>query len=584
MHPTAANADPLETAQTVMRNEVLDGNPPGSAPYEAARRLRRLRPEEETRPYWSVKDEGATAHVWFSLENGKWKQEKDFWEVVDRDTMVCYHNEPRSALLNPAKVRGAAMTRRLKHRHTFMVGEKGDVTMNRDNWFKLRRKTTCTPGSWTGFTIFSSRILEVENFLNGKPRGQGEIHEHEIKPHEWEGWHASDAAERRRIEGTNAIRVLSAAESREVRRTLQEQNQLDRILPSRMVRRWKPGEQPGSPDTRKSRWRIWGDRDPDLLDLQRYAPTLNSTSFGVLLQTAASMQYPASVGDCKSAFCQSLPLHRSAGKLYASQPKAGIKGLDPEQIVEIVAGCYGLGDAPAPWRKTLKAAVLELGYRESVIDPTIYYLHDKSKLQGAIAIKVDDLFTFGSSQHYEKIAQLRSRFEFSKFDFLQEMEQGTNFNGRRAQQNADFSFQVDMLKFVAERLDPVSLAKGRKATPKALASDSVVSQLRAAVGALSWLGKEGRPDASAAASLGSAVFPKPTVQDIIDVNKAVHLIKSYPDLSIKIRAIAVENLAWGVASDASFANAYGGHSQGAYYMGSSPSTRISNEVDVRRVR
>ena len=548
----------------VMRNERLDGNPPGSAPYEAARRIHRLRPEEDSRPYMASREEGLTSSAWFSLEEGQWRPECDTWEVADKDVVIRHHCEPRKLLCNPTKIRGSLLPRRLKHRHSFMISESGELETCHDNWFKSRRQPKSIDKVWTGFTVFSSRVIDPAVYAASKPRGQGEVFEHEIKGEEWGAWKETDRAEWDKVTMTDAVRVLSLEESREVRASLEKQNQLSRILPSRMVRRWKPSEQPGSPPTRKSRWCIRGDRDPDLLSLQRYAPTLNTTSFGVLLQVAASMRYRASVGDSKNAFCQSSPLKRENGKLYASQPKAGIDGLHPEQIVEILAGCYGLGDAPAHWRRTLKEAITGLGYKESVLDPTVYMLHDQGQLHGAIAVEIDDLFSFGSDLHYQKMDLLRQRFVFGKFEMVDESSCGVGFNGRRVRQLADRSFSVDMEKFIGERLDPVSLAKGRKADPKALANASEIAQLRAVVGALAWAAKEGRPDAAAAASLGAGSFPKPTIQDVIDVNKTVHLIKSNPSLSIKIRAIPLPNLAWGVVSDASFANAYGGNSQGAY--------------------
>ena len=543
MHPMAVDANPLETAATVMRNERLDGNLPGSAPYEAARRIHRLRPEGENRPYVVGREEGLSSSAWFSLEDGKWRQECDVWEVVDKNMVIRHHSEPREALCNPTKVKGALLPRRLKHRQTFMILENGEVETQHDNWFKNRRQTKRTGQAWTGFTVFSSQVVDPAVFASSKPRGQGEIYEHEIKKEEWGAWKETDRAEWDKVTMTDAVRVLSLEESREVRATLERQNQLDRILPSRMVRRWKPSEQPGSPPTRKSRWCIRGDRDPDLLSLQRYAPTLNTTSFGVLLQVAASMRYRASVGDLKNAFCQSSPLKRDNGKLYASQPKAGIEGLHPEQIVEIIAGCYGLGDAPAHWRRTLKKEILALGYKESVLDPTVYMLHEQDQLHGAIAVEIDDLFSFGSELHYQKMDLLRQRFVFGKFEMVDESLCGVGFNGRRVRQLPDRSFSVDMEKFIGERLDPVALAKGRKAEPKSLANASEVAQLRAVIGALAWAAKEGRPDAAAAASLGAGSFPRPTVQDIIDINKTVRLIKSNPSLSIKIRAVPLQHLA-----------------------------------------
>ena len=393
-----------------------------------------------------------------------------------------------------------------------------------------------------------------------KARGQGEVFEHEIRPEEWPEWRKTDKGEWDKIVDTGAIKVLSLEESRRIRNS----EERSRIIPSRMVRRWKPSDQPGQPATRKSRWCLRGDRDPDLLELDRHAPTLNTTSFGVLLQIAASMKYAASVGDLRNAFCQSGPLVRRQGKLYASLPRGGIEGLHEEQLAEVVAGVYGLGDSPQHWRKTLKQAIMQLGYRESLLDPTVYYLQTGEVLDGVIAVEVDDLFTFGNAIHEERMSKLGEKFQFGKYEEVMKSAEGVGFNGRRIRQLPNHEFEVDMYKFVQERLSPVQLSKGRKACAKSLANDSEINQMRVVVGALNWLAKEGRPDAAAAASLGASTFPKPTVQDVIDINRAVTSLKERPELKIRIRNIEPQDLSWGVVSDASFANAYAGHSQGAY--------------------
>ena len=556
-------ADPVGTAVQVMRNERLDGHFPGSPPYEAARRLNRYRPQAQ-RPYFQYRDNAANEKVWFSLHDDGWHLEKDCWEETSREFIIRHHVEPRDELCHPNKVKGALMPRRLKYRSTYMVNDEGDVKTFQDNWVRKGKAISKVGYTWTGFTVFSSKPVDCEVFAGGKPRGQGEIFDHEIKEEDRPGWRETDLQEWSKVVATGAVRVLDVKESREVRAGLAAQGKLNRIMPSRMVRRMKPSEQPGEPDTRKSRWCIRGDRDPDLLTLERFAPTLCSTTFGVLLQACASMKHQASVGDLKSAFCQSLPLQRTEGKLYAMQPKGGIAGLHEEQIIEIVAGCYGLPDAPLHWRKSLKQSIIALGYRESVLDPTVYLLHADGKLQGAIAVEVDDLFNFGSSLHYQKMDELRVKYKFGKFEMLMGNESGVGFNGRRLKQLDDFSFVVDMMKFVTERLEPIMLAKGRKSQLKSLATESEIAQARAVVGSLNWASREGRPDAAAAASLSSSKFPKPLVEDLLDINKAVKMIKARPDLSIKVRSIDPDRLAWGVMTDASFDNAGDGRSQGAF--------------------
>ncbi|CAE7227250.1 RE1 [Symbiodinium sp. CCMP2592] len=531
------------TAESVQRNERLDGNGPGTPSYDAVRKLMKHQP---SKPY--------------------------------------YHEAKRTPeVSNDVMIRGSS----LKHRHTFMFFDDGSIDVRVDNWSKQRKKPHATSQSWVGFTVFSNRVIDTDAFAS-KPRGQGEVFDHEIKPEDRPEWDESDLQEWQKVKSTGAIRVLSLDESRKVRAELAVAGKQDRILPSRMVRRFNPADQPGQPDGKKSRWCIRGDCDPDLLELDRHSPTINTTTFGAVLQITASMHFPACVGDLRNAFCQSGVLLRKGGKLYAAQPRHGIPGLHPEQIVEIVAGMYGLGDAPAHWRRTLKQEILKLGYRESTLDPTIYVLHralyngekqcewlktaqaepepvrEPKVLSGVIAVEVDDLFTCGDSFHDEQVSKLQRTFKFGKFEKLMESSTGVSFNGRRIKQNADYGLEIDMLKFVQERLSPVSLAKGRKSDPKALANDSEKGQLRAVIGSLKWCARGCRPDAAAAASLGAASFPAPTIQDVLDVNRAVELVKSKPELSIKIQPIPLDALCWGVVSDASYANAHSGGSQGAY--------------------
>ena len=550
--PTPQRTLTPETARAVQRNEELDGNF-RSPSYRAVKELAKRRPPSN--PYFVESKGEKGQHGWVYFEKNKWEFEADQWEFVNPNVIIRRHYLPRDRLCNPNKVQGALMPRRLKLRQSYMVTEDGKVDKVNDLWFKERKNTCKTKHAWVGFTVFSNKEVNIENFVATKARGQGEVFEHE-----WPEWRKTDRGEWDKVVATGAIKVLSLERSREIRNGPER----SRIVPSRMVRRWKPADQPGSPDVMKSRWCLRGDRDPDLLDLDRHAPTLNTTSFGVLLQIAASLKHRATVGDLKNAFCQSLPLVRKNGALYASLPKGGIEGLHEEQLVEVVAGVYGLGDSPKHWRKTLREAILELGYRESVMDPTVYYLQTGKELDGAIAVEVDDLFTFGNSEHEKKMQALQEKFKFGKYEDVMNSKEGVSFNGRRIHQRRNYEFEVDMHKFVSERLSPVQLSKGRRSEPKALANDSEINQMRAVIGALNWLAKEGRPDAAAAASLGASTFPKPVIQDVLDVNAAVTLLKERPDLTIKIRSIEPSKLAWGVISDASFGNAYAGHSQGAY--------------------
>ena len=143
-----------------------------------------------------------------------------------------------------------------------------------------------------------------------------------------------------------------------------------------MVRRLKPGEQPGEEATKKSCWCVRGDLDPDAVLLNSYSPTVATQNVQVILQLAASLCMPGTCGDLKSAFMQSDPLKRERGELFVLLPAGGLPGLDDEQLVQIIGGVYGLVDAPLHWRRTLTAYLRdELHYHQSCLGPTIYYLH-----------------------------------------------------------------------------------------------------------------------------------------------------------------------------------------------------------------
>ena len=144
-----------------------------------------------------------------------------------------------------------------------------------------------------------------------------------------EEWKAADLSEWTKIKESGAIKVLSLEESRKVTKALQEEGKSNRILPSRMARRYKPAEQPKEPPSKKSRLCIRGDKDPDILELERFSPTVNTMNLNVMLQLAVNEGMEIGIGDLKSAFCQSSPLTREK-EVFFRQPPEGISGMRPE--------------------------------------------------------------------------------------------------------------------------------------------------------------------------------------------------------------------------------------------------------------
>lgn len=570
-----------QMVRTVAHNQRLDGVPATPAgSYEAMRGRWRQRPEK---PYF------AEFSVFFEDEAEEEGEEeehlkKDYW-VFDQHKKVLqrHHVTWRRAKFNPSQASGSPIPLRAikKKRKTQRMQNSGQLKEDEDEWSLFTEKEIRYDW-WKGITEFEidEHFLyksESEEEKKGrekgqksqggakKKRGEGEVFPHEIGAEEWPLWQVEDKAEFEKILKSGALRLMSLEESVQVRRQLEAENKTDRILPSRMVRRYKPAEQPGDPRTRKSRFCIRGDRDPDAIYLNRFAPTVTTSNLQVLIQAAVNRGFKGSVGDLKSAFTQSRPLVRGGGKLYCRSCQGSMPGTQEGQLAEIVLGCYGLMDAPLNWRKTLVEYITkELGYVASVLDPCTFFLHDREKgLRGMLAVEVDDLLMFGDEEHEKKMQELQRRFTFGKIEELG--EKGVGFNGRRLKKIGS-DIRIDMQAFVEERLHPVELEPGREKQKQEAITEEERSKVRSSCGALNWAGREGRPDAAAAASMFSSQIQEMRIEHILELNKVISQLKKDSQLALRIQPICEERMRWGVISDASFANAKNGKTQAGHML------------------
>ena len=99
----------------------------------------------------------------------------------------------------------------------------------------------------------------------------------------------------------------------------------------------------------KARLCVQGQHDPDakLGTVKTDAPTVQRSGFHAFLQLAANLGWLAqlAIGDISSAFLQGEP-RRGPEPLYMRQPRGGLPGLEPGQLLKIEKGIYGLPDAP----------------------------------------------------------------------------------------------------------------------------------------------------------------------------------------------------------------------------------------------
>ena len=195
-----------------------------------------------------------------------------------------------------------------------------------------------------------------------------------------------------------------------------------RIVPSRFILT-KKQQEVGQSWKAKARWILLGHRDPDAQELERYAPTPATPTVYLTFQLLSSLRYRMVIMDVSSAFGQSDHRTREQGPLFATMPPSGIPGKEKSFLIRVLTAVYGLVDAPAMWRRTVRKVLSELGYFESTFDPSLYYLpflaeENPQRLRGCaglVLLDVDDFVQGGNPRHELLMESLRQRFRFGKW-------------------------------------------------------------------------------------------------------------------------------------------------------------------------
>ncbi|CAE7830815.1 RE1 [Symbiodinium sp. CCMP2592] len=374
-------------------------------------------------------------------------------------------------------------------------------------------------GSFVGLTKKSGKELNERNFSKD----------------EMAMFDAAKVAEVATLENGNAIEFLKTKE--EADRVRAEEG--DRIIPSRFVLTKKAGEL-GQQWKAKARWILLGHRDPDVSEMERLV-----------------------IMDVTSAFGQSDPQTRPQGNLYASLPTSGIPGRPKWTLIRVLTAVYGLVNAPASWRRTVRRVLLELGYVESVFDPCLYFLEfNEAERQagahrgcaGLVLLDVDDFIQGGDGRHQELMETLKKRFKFGKWRIV--YDNYGEYLGRTIRQLPTFEIRVDMERYIMEKLRPVLLTKkGLQDGDEAELNEKEVTMLRGAAGSLLWVGRECRPDVAAACAMSMSWGSKPPqIRHIKMANKVISELQRTSKVFLRVLPIGLEHGIWMSVSDASLAN------------------------------
>lgn len=135
----------------------------------------------------------------------------------------------------------------------------------------------------------------------GPPKGKNanELPRSHISDGEWPGFIKATIKEWKRIFALKAVIIHSPKAAAPIRAQTP-----DRIVPSRHVYRWKPGDGLGADAIEKVRWCVQWQHDPDLFDIRRRSPTPQTSSIKTFLQVGASLERKVSIADVATAFMQ----------------------------------------------------------------------------------------------------------------------------------------------------------------------------------------------------------------------------------------------------------------------------------------
>ena len=207
-----------------------------------------------------------------------------------------------------------------------------------------------------------------------------------------------------------AVKALDKHASAEV-----EQRFPSRILPTRVCYRNKNAASPWLPLKPKARIVCRGDKDPDLLELRRDAPTLTRAGLMCVLQIACSMvDWFIFNADITGAFLQGdQSLASRAEALYLRQPREGLPGLVAGQLLLVVRGIFGLANSPRLFWRFLRDTLIKIGFVQSVLDKALFMYYEAGKLILVLGAHVDDLIGTGKpGKADEVIERIKAAFDF----------------------------------------------------------------------------------------------------------------------------------------------------------------------------
>ena len=267
----------------------------------------------------------------------------------------------------------------------------------------------------------------------------------------------------------------------------------------------------------KARAILLGYQDPGYEHRATTTPVMTRQSRQMVLQVAAVRRWKTEKGDVSGAFLQG---REYPGDLFCIPCDEICKAMDVPvgTITKVKRGCYGLVDAPLEWYRTISSFFAKIGLEKSWSDPCLWLWKPKGVLRGTICGHVDDFLFSGGREDQEwqgllqKIQKEYNWGEWQSKSFVQ--------CGVLIEEQPDNSYHLSQPDYMT-KVKEIPLPATRRKDSKQETNEWEKSQLRGALGALSWHAQQVAPHFSAEVGLLLSEVSTSTVDTILRVNKLI---------------------------------------------------------------
>ena len=376
----------------------------------------------------------------------------------------------------------------------------------------------------------------ADAFLTGKAARSTDIKLHNLSKEDREKFNASMAKEWASWQRFNAVELLTPKQVKELPEDVQivgtkwvhtDKNDRPRLLAvflSKRTGKTKEQIKKEFPFEAKSRMVVMGHLEEGN-NIRSDSPTASLLAFNIVSAVAVMKGWTIVACDASTAYLQSQGISRL---LVLRPPRPPPPGVSPHDLFRARGSIYGTKDAGRAWWKKLYKTLKAHEWTMSHIEPALFYHISDFYLSGILITHVDDLYCAGEGDKYEETIssmekEIHLKVKRSEFRFC-----GKNI----VQKNGNI--EIDQYDAI-EGIEYMIFNKTRRQQVNAPLNEQEKTQFRGLIGQMGWITRQSRPDLMVNVSMASQSMGAPKVKDVIQLNKAVKMLKETADAKWKFK-------------------------------------------------